>query len=156
MAAVELHAADFSCTAMHNFRSEDELVTASYDKPSPTRWLSAAGHRLKGRIPASSVVVKRSLALDFPFEEKPEYKAVEDYHCWLRILDTGRKCLKIETPLLNYRHIAGQISGSKVKMIKRMYNLHRNYENSNAVQAIFYTVTHVIGAAIIRGLGKGL
>jgi teichuronic acid biosynthesis glycosyltransferase TuaG len=156
MTALDVHAADFSCTAMHTFRSEDELITASYSAPAPTRWLSAASHRFKGRIPASSVVVKTSLALQFPFEEKPEYKAVEDYHCWLRILDTGRKCLKIELPLLNYRHVPGQISGSKLKMIKRMYNLHLNYEKSNAFRAVFYTTTHVIGAAVIRGFGKSL
>lgn len=156
LASARRYDADFSCTAMRDFSAEDELATPSYTDPAPIRWLTAASHRLKGRIPASSVLVKRALALQFPFEEKPEYKAVEDYHCWLRILDTGRKCLRLDLPLLNYRRVPGQISGSKLKMIKRMYNLHRNYENSNVAQAAFYTMTHVVGAAVIRGLGKGL
>lgn len=150
MSAIDRSKARFSCTAMQLFTDEAKIPHVHYGPAPLEERLTFAGHRIKGRIPASSVVVKTSLVREIPFDEAPAYKAVEDYHCWLRILASGETCLKINIPLLSYRVIAGQISGSKFKMLRRMYNLHKNYEKTPLLQAVFYTATHAAGAIYYR------
>lgn len=146
----------FSCTKMRDFADGATVVDADIESPVKTRRIGFASHRIKGRIPASSVVVSTELARKFPFEEDPSYKAVEDYHCWLRILHSGVHCIKLEEPLLNYRRIAGQISGSKFKMMRRIFNVHRNFERTPLISAAFFTGSHVVLALYLRLIKKGL
>lgn len=112
--------------------------------------------RLKGRIPTSSVLVTRELMLKFPFNEDIRYRAVEDYHCWLRILGSGVVHWKVEFPLLSYRRIDGQISASKRYMLERMHMLHNEFPGTSALQASFFTLTHALGGFYYRILRKGL
>lgn len=138
------------CTAMRDFTDEAQNSYPVYSEPLPTSRVTFEDHRLKGRIPSSSVLVESALIRRFPFEEKLTYKAVEDYHCWLRILYSGETCLKIERPLLFYRRTSGQISGSKINMVKKMFNVHYQFNDENWLQAAFFTSTHVIGGTYFR------
>ncbi|MNP69885.1 hypothetical protein D3C76_1660440 [compost metagenome] len=94
--------------------------------------------------------------LKFPFNEDIRYKAVEDYHCWLRILRSGVSHWKVQYPLLSYRRIVGQISGSKKYMLERMHMVHREFPNTSRLQAALYTLTHAAGGFYYRILRKGL
>lgn len=148
--------AAFSCTAMRDFPDGTEVIDAEVKRPLRKHWIAFADHRIKGRIPASSVILSSKLACQFPFEENRSYKAVEDYHCWLRVLYSGQLCLKLDEPLLNYRRIPGQISGSKLTMMRRVFHVHRNFERTNIASAVFFTGTHVLFAIYLRLIKKGL
>lgn len=158
--ALQLEAAiansgDFICSQMKDF-SDDETLSFTPVVNAPVEAISFARQRIKGRIPTSSVLVARELMLTFPFNEDIRYKAVEDYHCWLRILESGTLSWKVQYPLLSYRRIVGQISGSKRYMLERMHMLHREFPNTSALQAALFTFTHALGGFYYRILRKGL
>ncbi len=156
LAMLEKENAVFSCTSMRDFADGTEVAHAVIQSPPRCHWISFARHRIKGRIPTSSVVMSRDLALQFPFEEDLRYKAVEDYHCWLRILRSGVRCLKLDEQLLHYRRVAGQISGSKLVIMRRLFHVHRNFERTGIVSAAFFTGTHLLLAFYLRFIKKGL
>jgi hypothetical protein len=58
--------------------------------------------------------------------------------------------------MLFYRKIEGQISGSKINMMKKVFMVHINYKNRNFSQAVLLTMSHVIGALYSRFLKKGM
>lgn len=153
--ALEKRNVDFCCTQMKDF-VDDTLLSFDAVEGVGYEYISFAKQQIKGRIPTSSVVLKRELMLRFPFNEDIRYKAVEDYHCWLRIHQAIGESIKLCYPLLNYRRIAGQISGSKRYMLERMYMVHREYPGTSSVQAVFYTLTHALGGFYYRILRKGL
>lgn len=153
--ALEKHGVDFCCTQMKDF-VDDTLLSFDAVEGVGCEYISFAKQQIKGRIPTSSVVLKREVMLNFPFNEDIRYKAVEDYHCWLRIHQAIGESIKLCYPLLSYRRIAGQISGSKIYMLERMYMVHREYPGTSSVQAVFYTLTHALGGFYYRILRKGL
>ncbi len=158
--ALQLEAAnaksvEFISSQMKDFW-DDATLSFVPVKDAPVAAVSFAQQRIKGRIPTSSVLVTRELMLAFPFNEDIRYKAVEDYHCWLRILESGIVNWKVQYPLLSYRRIAGQISGSKRYMLERMHMLHREFPNTSSLQAALFTFTHAVGGFYYRILRKGL
>ena len=90
-------------------------------------------------------MVARELLIKNLFYDDPEYKAVEDYHCWLRILEACKECFKITQPLLYYRRSPGQISGSKIYMIKKVFMVHKEYPGRSKLGAGLLTLSHVVG-----------
>lgn len=155
IAAAESKGGKFLSTQMKDFW-DDKLLCFPAVGSASVELVTFGKQRLKGRIPTSSVLVLRELMLQFPFNEDIRYKAVEDYHCWMRILESGVKHWKVKFPLLCYRRIAGQISGSKKYMLERMHMVHREFPNTNSLQAIFFTLTHALGGFYYRILKKGL
>ncbi|MGK3116956.1 glycosyltransferase [Pseudomonas corrugata] len=155
MDALEKHNVSFCCTQMKDF-TDDKLLSFQSVGTVGCEQISFAKQRIKGRIPTSSVVLKKEVMLRFPFNEDIRYKAVEDYHCWLRVHEAVGESIKLSYPLLSYRRIAGQISGSKKYMLERMYMVHKEYPGTSSVQAAFYTLTHALGGFYYRVLRKGL
>lgn len=139
----------FSATKIVDF-SDDSLVVYKDSIGLDLKNVTFSAQSLKSRIPTSSVLVSKSLLLEHPFNESPEYKAVEDFHCWLRILKSGVVCNKILEPLVFYRICEGQISGSKISMLKKVYMVHKNFDGRGSIQALFFTITHVIGSVFTR------
>lgn len=155
MSAAQKYGAEFLSTQMKDF-TDDNLLSFEPVRTALAGSVSFKQQRIKGRIPTSSVLVKRELMLRFPFNEDIRYKAVEDYHCWLRILRSGVQHWKVQYPLLNYRRIVGQISGSKRYMLERMYMVHREFPQTSGLHAAVYTFTHAVGGFYYRVLRKGL
>lgn len=153
--ALQTSNVDFCCTQMKDF-TDDTLLTFDPVMEVALEQISFAKQQIKGRIPTSSVVVKKDLMLRFPFNEDIRYKAVEDYHCWLRMHEEIGTTIKLCYPLLSYRRIVGQISGSKKYMLERMYMVHKEYPGTSAAQAALYTITHALGGFYYRILRKGL
>nr|WP_286775609.1 glycosyltransferase family 2 protein [[Pseudomonas] sp. BICA1-14] len=153
--AAEANSGCFLSSQMKDFRDDSSLSFPPVSE-APVGMVTFSQQRLKGRIPTSGVLVTRELMLKFPFNEDIRYRAVEDYDCWLRILRSGIVHWKVKYPLLNYRRIDGQISGSKLYMLGRMRMLHNEFPDTNALQASFFTLTHVLGAFYYRILRKGL
>lgn len=146
---------DFSCTQMRDFTDETTLLFTDPGEVGCER-INFAKQQLKGRIPTSSVVARKRVLLEFPFNEDIRYKAVEDYHCWLRIHQALGESIKLGYPLLSYRRIVGQISGSKKYMLERMYMVHKEYPGTTSIQAVLFTLTHALGGFYYRILKKGL
>jgi teichuronic acid biosynthesis glycosyltransferase TuaG len=145
----------FSSTLSRNFIDE-KLVFNQKIEPFPSfQKITFHMQRIKGRIANSSVICHKSLLLKYPFNEDVRYKAVEDYHCWLRIHSDIGHSLRVNAVLLNYRIIEGQISGSKLYMLKRMLMLHREFKEANVFLAIFFTMTHAIGGVVNKYIKKG-
>jgi len=153
--AMQQAGVDFSCTQMRDFTDETSLVFAEPGEVVCER-ISFAKQQLKGRIPTSSVMARKGVLLKFSFNEDIRYKAVEDYHCWLRIHQALGDSIKLEYPLLCYRRIQGQISGSKKYMLERMYMVHKEYPGTTSSQAALFTLTHALGGFYYRILKKGL
>lgn len=147
--------ASFVCSEMVDFENEQEISFPGISEFGLEN-VSFVRQALRARIPTSSVVVNKALLLQNPFREDPRYKAVEDYHCWLRILRTSGGCTKLKIPLLHYRRSEGQISGSKVKMMKRVFMVHREYTVGSSILAGLLTGTHVVGGVYFRFFKKGM
>lgn len=153
--AMQRASVDFSCTQMRDFIDSSTLKFTKL-KNVYCENITFIKQQLKGRIPTSSVVVRKTVVKGFPFNEDVSYKAVEDYHCWLRILEVSKISLKLDYPLLCYRKVQGQLSSSKKYMLERMYMVHKEYSGTTGVQAIFFTLTHALGGIYYRILKKGL
>lgn len=149
---------DFSCTAMKDFHNPGALRFAEYPAGQlpPAHEVTFGQMSLRNRIPTSSVVIRRQLLLEMPFLEDPRYKAVEDYHCWLRLLQEGHTCLKLDWPLLGYRIIDGQISGSKWKQMKKVFMVHRELPGRGLLAALLLMVPYALGATYSRLIMKEL
>lgn len=146
---------DFACSRMRDFvkESEIEFCAVSDLRLQSVKFFQQS---IRTRIPTSSVIVSRAVLLQFPFNEQREYRAVEDYHCWLRILQAGHVAIKLNIPLLHYRKVEGQISGSKVEMAKKVFMVHREYPGRSIFSALIMTVGHVVGALYVRLIKKEL
>lgn len=145
----------FSSTQMVNFVDEKEIEFA-WSPRFAIQKITFGKQQLKGRIPASSVVANKKLIEKFPFNEDFRYKAVEDYHCWLKIHEHIGESIKLLYPFLFYRKIEGQISQSKIYMLKRIYMVHKEYPGNSMRQAIICTVGHALGGAYYRFFKKGI
>lgn len=156
LALMNQYHAVFSSTLSRNFINENKIIYESIKDYPTVNKITYAMQRLKGRIANSSVVVKKELLLKYPFNEDSRYKAVEDYHCWLNIHKEIAYSLKIQSFLMNYRVVQGQISGSKLYMIKAMFMLHRNFPDTTLIQAVFYTLSHIVGGVMNRLFKNGL
>jgi teichuronic acid biosynthesis glycosyltransferase TuaG len=145
----------FTCTSMHDFRFDGELEFPHLSRGVITR-IGFREQCFRARIPASSVVMTRSLALAYPFNESPNYKAVEDFDCWLRILSSGVECSKLTQSLLYYRKSNSQISKSKVEMLKKVFMVHRSNPRIKFQRALLYTISHAISGIYYRLYKKSL
>jgi len=98
--------------------------------------------------PTSSVVVRKDIIEKVKFNENLTYKAREDLDCFLHCHEVLSKSVKIKGAMLAYRVHQGQISGNKIKMIKRHFHVLRNYEKLDGTvlgfRALWFTVTHFV------------
>lgn len=115
----------FCSTSMINFSSAPHAFqTGSID----VREISFSKMLRKNLVPTSSVVLDKSLLSELRFNEDARYNAVEDYHLWLRIHEKIDKSVKIVSPvLLNYRENENGISRSKLKQVKKVWMVLREY-----------------------------
>ncbi len=146
--------ARFCCTKMQDFADEKELAFPPVANP-PTRAMTFRSILTKPRVPTSSVVADTQLLRRHPFNEDMSYKAREDFDCWLRCHEEIGSSVKIEVPLIGYRVSANQISGSKLKMMKRHFHVLRHYRfrsgrKLGTIGAGFFTFTHMALSAYYR------
>ncbi|TYC58050.1 glycosyltransferase family 2 protein [Marinobacter sp. BW6] len=155
LSAVEDTSSAFVCSGMVDFADDRALRFEPIEKVGSEK-ISYWQQSVRAQIPTSSVLVSKALLLKTPFWEDPAYKAVEDYHCWLRILQLVGHCVKLKAPLLFYRKSEGQISGSKLMMMKKVLMVHREFPGRSLITAYVYTLTHVLGGFYFRFLKKGM
>ncbi len=135
------------CTAMRDFHSENDMLFRR-PKGRNTQLVTFEMQRRRARIPTSSVLASREVLLKHPFDERPLYRAVEDYDCWLRILSTGVICTKVRHELVYYRKTESQLSKSKGGMLGKVFMVHRASTGGNVASALLYTLTHALGGTV--------
>ena len=145
LASMKEACAEFSATGRRNFTKKPNLDDVNTHMPQ--KWIGIDKMLRKNRIATSSVMVSRGLMDDFRFNEARDFHAVEDFDCWLRILTHGHQCLRLEAPLLAYRHVAGQISGNKIAMARKFSHVLNNYRDhkgrSLGAKKMVYFCTYV-------------
>ena len=119
----------FCCTKKRIFNEHKEFNCDEQLSNKKTNfYLNFRQQCSKNRIPTSSVLISSSLLKLIPFNESPDYHAVEDMQCWLKILESGQKCIFINLPLVGYRINENQISRNKLVMAKKFYMVINNYK----------------------------
>ncbi len=151
----------FTCTGMVEFSSIDEvdrLRRCRYDKGSlVTQRIFHNVLLRKHAIANSSVVVKKELLPNPAFIEDPRYKAVEDYHCWLRVHEKIEYSVKIMHNLLFYKLTENAISKSKLEMFKKNNMLYSEYDFNGrrlGIKKYLYLLSYIY-FSIINKLIKG-
>lgn len=135
------------CSAMRDFRSDSGIV---YRQPKgrAVQFVTFQMQRRRARIPTSTVLASKGALLKHPFDERPSYRAVEDYDCWLRILSTGVVCTKVGHELVYYRKTGSQLSKGKGSMLGKVFMVHRASAGGNVASALLYTLTHALGGTV--------
>ena len=146
---------EFVSTQMMRFRRQGEfdskktLIRKPYIKK-----ISYLRQLIRFGTPTSSVLVKKSIVTDFPFEEDIAWRAREDIDCWLRIHRAIGYSIKLDFPLVGYRVVDGQISGNKIEMIARTYYCFSNSKgvpkSPFALLAVILTISHLVGGLLNR------
>ncbi len=153
MAALGSTGARMCSTQMRDFKSSDSI---SFAEPGnfKIRRINLRMQLVKYRTPTSSVVIERSWMLKHPFNEDLRWKAREDTDCFIRAHEYMDFSIKLEYPFVLYRLQDAQISGNKMKMVRRHLHMLRKYRlrsgKSLGVRAYFYTLTHFLIAIYYR------
>ena len=118
----------FCCSDIVKFVDSynDELVIV--DNVINYSVITLSNQLKKSRIANSSVIIKKAIVEKYPFNESINYKAVEDFDCWLRVLVEVGECHKIRLPLIGYRLQPDQISRNKIEMAKKFLMVLNNFK----------------------------
>ena len=154
MAVLTESNASMCSTRMLDFRDEDEIRKEPLlGKPKVVR-VTFAQQLLKYRTPTSSIVIRTDLARRLPFNEDISFKAREDTDCFIRVHEYMPFSVKVMHPLVFYRQQANQISGNKLKMVRRHLAMLRKYRRREGrglgPMAYLYTTTHFVAALYLR------
>jgi glycosyltransferase involved in cell wall biosynthesis len=104
-------------------RAETDIDSANI----PYKKITHSKLLVKNCIPNSSVCIERSLLENERFIDDVRYKAIEDYHLWLRLHQKIPFSIKLNVPLLFYRRSDSGISKSKISMFKKNHMLYSEY-----------------------------
>lgn len=139
--------AGFSCTSLINFTDSTVLsVQPKSYHSSKVTFLSFRKLLQKNVVPNSSVIVLRDKLNGITFNEDERYKAIEDYHLWLRLLQDGLPSIKLNIPLLFYRISETSISQYKFQMFKKNFMLLSEFKINNKALGVWvyvYMVSYV-------------
>lgn len=146
-------------TQAKRFRDQQGIELQDYSLESPAQWRKVGflENQIKNKIVTSSVLIERELLMKYPFNTAPEYRVVEDYDVWLRVIEETGFCAKITAPLVAYRICESQISANKFAQIKRVFGVHWRYGGALAKpKAVIFAGTHGLVAAYQRALGRSV
>ena len=129
LAALEKTGAAFCCTQVTRFSSDRQFdFTGPLSEQEVYSRYTFRQICSRNRICNSSVMVAPHLLRSNPFNESPDYHAVEDMQCWLQILEAVHECIIIDSRLVGYRVNANQISRNKIKMARKFFRVLSNYK----------------------------
>lgn len=154
MQALNARGASMCSTRMKDFRRDDEVVFDPLPTTPPVELVTLRQQLLKYRTPTSSILIRRALMRQHPFNEDPSYKAREDTDCFIRVHEDMPFSIKIVHPLVFYRQQANQISGNKWKMVGRHLAMLKKYRLKSGeglgALAYVYTFTHFLASIYLR------
>jgi len=132
----------FICSYAQDFHHDTPNTYASVNQPTIEK-VSIHMQRLKNRIPLSSVLIDKETISKYPFNESKEYKAIEDYDCWNRILESDVECFKVKAPIVFYKVHRDNISSNKLSMLKKIYVMHKR-NLFPFLTCIYFTTTYLL------------
>ncbi len=151
--------AEFCSTQMQDFSLEQDIQFADIG-PFRLETVTFQRQLRRYRTPTSSVIVRRSWLLRYPFNEDPRYRAREDLDLWLRLHEHMGSSIKLACPLMFYRQVPGQISGAKWQMLKRTLWVLQQYRLRGGAglgwHSYRYTLLHLLYSVYFRILRKSL
>lgn len=159
MLALARTGAKVCSTQMRDFKSGD---TIEFGDPTACRLrlVDLRMQLIKYRTPTSSIVVERDWMLSHPFNEDLQFKAREDTDCFIRVHEYVDYSVKLEFPLVFYRLQDAQISGNKLRMVKRHLNMLKKYRlrsgESLGLKAYYFTFTHFALSLYLRAFRRVL
>lgn len=145
----------FCCSNIIDFHDSNEIhamMAQTYELSNLKFQIITKSKLLrKNIIPNSSVVIHESLLTKNRFNEDYRYKAVEDYHMWLRLHEEPILSYKILAPLAYYRRSVKNISKSKLSMLRKIYMLHKeNLTGPFRIARIYFYMLAYIYMSILR------
>lgn len=153
MQALREQGATMCSTQMKDFRDDSEIDFTPPGAPRVER-IDFGMQLRKYRTPTSSIVVRRDLMLAQRFNEDPSYKAREDTDLFICVHEHMPYSVKLMHPLVFYRLQASQISGNKLKMVRRHLSMLQKYRRrsgaSLGAMAYVYTCTHFVASVYLR------
>jgi len=90
-------------------------------------------------IPCSSVLIKRTVAQEFPMYRDDMH---EDYITWLKVLKKYGPAVGLNQPLLYYRVTPGSKSRNKLKSARMQYRCYR-YMKIGPFKAVWYLMNYM-------------
>lgn len=160
IAAINTSGASMCSTRMKDFFTNSEIIMIDVPSKPRVKQISFVQQLLKYRTPTSSILIRRTLMIECPFNEDKSYKAREDTDCFTRIHEYIPFSIKIDIPLVYYRQQADQISGNKFRMIGRHFSMLKKYRlrsgSGLGVMAYFYTFTHFTVSIYVRWFRRTL
>jgi len=85
-------------------------------------------------IATSSVMIDRSVIMDFRFEDRP---ISEDYPSWLRVLKQGHKAAGLSGAFLRYRVVQSSLSSRKAKAAGLIWQIYRKEEGLSLLRSMY-------------------
>ena len=143
--AIDQYKADFCCSGAFSFTTENELEPTERVNSELRRHISLNGLIKKNHIKTSSVLLSRSHLPSF--SEDPKGYAVEDYKAWLDLFsNSDYRGIELASGLFGYRIRQGSLSRSKLKMMRRVWNLLSDFQikgRSLGLRRYYYFLTYV-------------
>ena len=68
----------------------------------------------------------------------------EDYAMWLRMVKSGAKAIRIQSPLMLYRIMDNSISSNKIKGVKWSYKILIEYGGVSKLQSIYHILMNIL------------
>jgi len=160
MRALRVTGAQMCSTQMRDLRPGEAAVFREPPPECATQPISLLMQLTKYRTPTSSIVVRRDLIARIPFNEDLRYKAREDTDCFIRAHEYFAHSIKLLFPFVLYRVQDSQISGNKLRMVRRHLHMLRHYRlRSGAglgIRAYYFTATHFGLSVYFRAIRRVL
>ena len=136
------------CTAIESFLdgSQPRLLAQPLAHPTATRRIGLWAMLLKNRIATSSVLCRREqVRASGGFNTERGMVAVEDYDLWLRLMTRlDAKVVRLEQPLVAYRHLRGSLSASKWRQALKIMRVQKTVFAFKGWRAFFPFVAPVL------------
>jgi teichuronic acid biosynthesis glycosyltransferase TuaG len=160
MRALRATGAQMCSTQMRDLRPGEAAIFLEPPPECAMQPISLLMQLTKYRTPTSSIVVRRDLIARIPFNEDLRYKAREDTDCFIRAHEYFAHSIKLLFPFVLYRVQGSQISGNKLRMVRRHLYMLRQYRlRSGAglgIRAYYFTASHFVLSVYFRAIRRML
>lgn len=106
----------------------------------------------QNKISCSSVLIKKKLVLQYKMEDDLLH---EDYYCWLRILENGKKAIGIDKPLLFYRLTSDGKSSDKFKALKMQARVYKKMKIKFLARVYYISIYSIANLKKYYKINKG-
>ena len=148
-------------TQIHDFIDAEKISFMHFDESKiKTEIISFKSQLIKYRTPLSSIVLRKDIAMRYPFPENLKYSGREDFLCMLKIHEIEGGSVKILHPFVAYRVHKNQLSSPKLEMWKKQTMILKEYrlQSGSALGSSAYlsVLLHIILSVYYRVIASKL